>query len=365
MKADAVRPWPDIAIPPGETLAETLEALRMSQADLARRMDRPVQAVNEIMRGSKEITPETAIQLERVLGIPAHVWVRLEADYRYVKARLNDQDRLKEEVALARRYPYGAMARLGWVAKVQGARERVKALLDFLGVSSLKNVEAAYEAAYRRAPTRGGSPEMLAAWLRQGERLARDVATRPFDEAVLRATLGEVRALTRLRPEAFERRLKRGLAASGVALVLVPHLPGSGAHGATRWLGPDKALVQMSLRYPWDDVFWFALYHELGHVLLHRRREVFIEADNAIDDEREHEASVFATDTLIPPDHFVHFLAEGRWQSAEGVRRFADAIGIAPSIVVGRLQHEGRVPYSQLNQLRSRFRWRADPRNGR
>lgn len=240
----------------------------------------------------------------------------------------------------------------------------MKALLDFFGVSSLENVEAAYEAAYRRTPTRGGSPEAPAAWLRQGERLARDVATRPFNEGALRATLNEVRVLTRLRPDVSERRLKRQLAECGVALVLVPHLPGSGAHGATRWLGPDKALVQMSLRYPWDDVFWFTLYHELGHVLLHRRREVFIKADDALDDERENEANVFASDTLIPPDQFVRFLAGDRWQSAEGVRRFADTIEIAPSIVVGRLQHERRVPYSHLNHLRSRFRWRTNPGNG-
>ena len=82
------RAWPDLAIPPGEFLAEELDARAMPQAELARRMDRPVQAVNEIVRGKKAITPETALQLERVLGIPAHVWTRLEADYQLTKARL-------------------------------------------------------------------------------------------------------------------------------------------------------------------------------------------------------------------------------------------------------------------------------------
>src|SRR5713226_5519343 len=95
------RAWPDIAIPPGELLEETLESLGMSQAELARRAGRPVQAINEIVRGTKEITPETALQFERVLGVPAHIWTRLEADYRYTKARLEDQARLKDELPRA------------------------------------------------------------------------------------------------------------------------------------------------------------------------------------------------------------------------------------------------------------------------
>src|SRR5262249_26441446 len=103
MATDA-RIWPDLALPPGELLAQTLETLGLSQADLARRAGRPAQAINEIVRGAKEITPATALQFERVLGVPAHVWMRLEADYRFNKARLEDQARLKRELPRASRY---------------------------------------------------------------------------------------------------------------------------------------------------------------------------------------------------------------------------------------------------------------------
>src|SRR5882762_3147789 len=113
------RAWPDIAIPPGELLEETLDTLGMSQAELARRTGRPVQAINEIVRGSKEITPETAVQFERVLGVPAHVWVRLEADYRYNLVRLQERKRLQEEIPLAETYPYKEMASHGWVPNIQ------------------------------------------------------------------------------------------------------------------------------------------------------------------------------------------------------------------------------------------------------
>src|SRR3989442_402384 len=136
------RPWPNVAIPPGETLAEAIDALGISQAELARRAGRPVQAIGEIIPRRKEITAETAIELERVVGIPAHVWVRLEADYRTAKAMLADRRRLAEEISFARRCPYGEMAKLGWLPETGDAIERVRHLLGFFGVASLSNLPA-------------------------------------------------------------------------------------------------------------------------------------------------------------------------------------------------------------------------------
>ena len=75
------RIYSDIAIPPGKILLDTTKALSISLDELARRMDRPVQAINEIIEGKKEITASTAAQLEKVLGTPAHIWLNLERDY--------------------------------------------------------------------------------------------------------------------------------------------------------------------------------------------------------------------------------------------------------------------------------------------
>ncbi len=79
--------YSDLPIPPGETLAEELAARGLSQAALARRMGRPLQTVNMIVTGKKRITAETALDLERVLAIPAHVWLGLQAEYDETRAR--------------------------------------------------------------------------------------------------------------------------------------------------------------------------------------------------------------------------------------------------------------------------------------
>jgi addiction module HigA family antidote len=82
------RTWPDVAIPPGEVLAEELAARGLTQSRLARLMRRPLQAINEIVRGRKRITGATALGLADALGTSAEFWIRLEADYELNKARL-------------------------------------------------------------------------------------------------------------------------------------------------------------------------------------------------------------------------------------------------------------------------------------
>ena len=73
--------------PPGDTLRDLMEERALSQAELARRLGRPAQAVNEIVAGKKEITEDTVLELERVLQVPAHFWL----------ARVAPQGRRSEE----------------------------------------------------------------------------------------------------------------------------------------------------------------------------------------------------------------------------------------------------------------------------
>ena len=143
-----------------------------------------------------------------------------------------------------------------------------------------------------------------------------------------------------------------------MALVLCPHLPGTYAHGATFWLGRDKAVVMMTFRYTWADVFWFSLFHEVGHILLHERQSVILEDDDVDSAQKtlEEEADRFAADTLIHPGGYRAFLKAGRF-FAEDIERFAGKAGIPPGIVVGRLQKEDHIKPSWHNGLRRRFKW--------
>jgi addiction module HigA family antidote len=91
---------PDFVVKPGETIKESLEALGMTRTELAKRMGLPKKTINEIISAKAEITPETAIQLERVFGVPADFWINLEIGYRNGLARRKektDQKRIKRK----------------------------------------------------------------------------------------------------------------------------------------------------------------------------------------------------------------------------------------------------------------------------
>ncbi len=152
-------------------------------------------------------------------------------------------------------------------------------------------------------------------------------------------------------------RMKDLCSQAGVALVLTRELPKSGANGATRWLGPNKGLVQLSLKWKWGDVFWFTFFHEAGHILLHQNKS-FVEGVPVEDINRteEDEADQFAADCLVPPEEWSGFVAESGFNE-QRIRAFADGIGVHPGIVVGRLHHSGLLPYNRLAGIKDRFAW--------
>ena len=87
MKTRNPRVFSDLPIPPGEVLAEEIAARGITQKELASRLGTPAQALIEIIEGKKAITPDTAVSLGRALGISAHFWSTLEADYRMALSR--------------------------------------------------------------------------------------------------------------------------------------------------------------------------------------------------------------------------------------------------------------------------------------
>lgn len=357
---------PDRASPPGETLAELLEDRGMNQAELADRMGRPKKTISEIIGAKAELTPETALQLERVLGVPASFWSNLERHYRDSLARADERAQLAAHADWPQRFPLGQMVKYGWIRQESDPAERVRLLLSFFGVSSIEQWKARYEqevAAYRRPVKFEPDPHDLSAWLRQGERRAAALECAPFEASALRAALAQVRALTRVvEPDVFIGELQKLCCACGVAVVFVRELPRSRASGVARWLTPQKALIQLSLRYRSNDHLWFTFFHEAGHLLLHGKREVFLESLGAKreTEELEAEANQFAADQLIPRSAYGR-LRRQRPFSAQRIAAFADEVGVAPGIVVGQLQHDGELPYTHLNGLKIRYEWAAEP----
>jgi HTH-type transcriptional regulator/antitoxin HigA len=199
------------------------------------------------------------------------------------------------------------------------------------------------------------NPHALAAWLRIGEIESKEVEAEPFSRNGLREMLPELRSLTLLSVSEWGPQLIALCASVGVVVVFEPEIPGSRICGVARWIGSDRALIQMSLRHRWSDIFWFSFFHEVAHVLIHdRKRLTFVDGPpkGGDDDELELEANAFASNLLIP-DGYNGVLAT--LTTRKSIEAFAADIGVHKGIVVGRLQHDRIVLFSQFNDLRERY----------
>ena len=363
MTTKNVRVFSGLPIPPGEILGEELEARGMTQKELAARLDRPAQAINEIINAKKAITPDTAIGLEKALGIPAHFWNNLEADYRMTLARHRDKAMLSANVKWLDNYPVSEMIKRGWLNAGRDKLSRLEALMKFLGVAAAepRTYQGAIGFRITEAAQQKVSIGALAVWMRRGELDAQEMRTSDYDEDSFSLALDQIRDMTDESPEEFVPAMSDLCASAGVAFCVVRELPRSGANGATRWLSDTKALIQMSIRNKWADIFWFTFFHEACHLLKHRtQRRIVVDGLDGDPDmlEMEEEADEFARDLLVGPEEWSAF-CDGDNFSPDSVREFALSVGIAPFIVVGRLQKEGWIGYNRLTSLKRRYQWTA------
>ena len=354
---------PDEVSPPGETLLEVLAERGITQAELAERTGRPRKTINEIVKGKSAITPETALQLERVLGISAAFWNVREAQYREFLAQQEEAKRFERELAWIEKFPLREMVKNRMIPESSDKMGKMYALLRFFGIASPDQWSSLWRdttlegAAFRKS--KASNEYALAAWLRHGQIAGEQAACNEYDASAFREALREIRDLTVLPPSQFQPLLTELCRRCGVVVVFIRELPGSGASGATFWIrGHSRPVIMLSLRYKTDDQLWFTFFHEAAHILLHSKKDTFIEGLDR-HDVREREANEFAADFLIPKERLRAFVGRPGHLSHERLRRFAAELGIAPGIVVGRLQHDKVLPITHCNALKRRLEWAA------
>lgn len=367
MTESATRFAPDWVSPPGDTIADLLEERGWSQQELAQRLGYSEKHVSQLINGKVPLTDDAAMRLSSTLGAPAGFWLTREAQYRERLARQQATARYAAWIDWLDEIPVRDLMKLGKIEKRRmDARAKpaiVEQCLAFFGVASPQGWKKRYgglQLQFRRSREDQCDLGAIAAWLRMGEQAAEKHAGPRYDEATFRAALQEMRALSVLPREQFEPRLMQLFHASGVIFELVPAIPRSHVSGVARWLDADRPLIQLSLYGKTNDKFWFTLFHEAAHILLHgggkrSRSTVYLDDPNqaASINTQEREANAWARDMLIPGNRAFELAG---LKSKQDVVDFARQLGIHPGIVVGRLQHDQLIKPSWMNQLKVSFR---------
>ena len=348
---------PNYAIHPGEILEETIISRGISKSELAERCGLSTKTISLIVNCKAPVTPETALQFEKVLGVSADIWNNLDSNYRLFNARNEKLIGFEQWVDWINKFPLKTLKQNNILSDTQDVSKTVNELLSFFGVANRDAWDAYYgdiAASFRKSPSYESDPGAIAAWLRMAEILAEDIEVDTYNAKKFRKSLDVIRDLTKEEPETFEMEIRRLCKESGVSFVILKEFPKTRLHGATRWISKQNAMLALTVRYTYEGQFWFSLFHEAAHILLHERSRVFIDHEKPRLGDLEDEANKFAADFLIPPDEYRSFTAIGKY-SKNAIMEFSKSINISPGIVVGRLQHDRKILFNRLVPMKKRY----------
>jgi HTH-type transcriptional regulator / antitoxin HigA len=343
---------PAEVFPPGEFIRDELDARGWTQGDLAQIMGRPIQFVNELVAGKKQITPESALGLAKAFGDDdALYWMNLDNVYRLSKAAPADD-------AVARRsklfkFPVRELGKRQWVETSENLDVLEHRVCQFYRIKTIDEKPQFAHAA--KADQYDERTPLQWAWLYRAKELAERVHSESYSEQKLRAALRKLRALL-VAPEEI-RQVPSILASAGVRFVIVEFLPGAKIDGAAFWLDSETPAVALSIRYDRVNNFWFVLRHEIEHIL---NRDGQLSVDVELTEQLQHKVTMASEETLandaaaeflVPRDELDSFIRRVRpLYSEQRIMLFAKRIGVHPGVVVGQLQFREEVPYTHFHK---------------
>ena len=339
-------------VKPGQIIDRELTARGWSQKDLAEIIGRPVQAINEIIGGIKQITPNTAHELAQAFGTSAEFWMNLEANYRlYLAQKEQGTSEIQRRSKLYSIAPVKELVKRGWIKSPESIDELEKAICSFLEIPSTDEQPKFEVAVSRRHSVDRGPIEISQiAVLKRAQHLAKTQKVPKFDLKKFREQIPRLLDFSENLEDIAN--IRKALMELGVRFVIVPPLPQSFLDGAA--FKPDgNPVLLLTLRYDRIDNFWFNLMHEIAHISA-GHRGVFI--DNDIEQEgqsdEERDADSNAKNWLIDATEYRSFVNATRpYFSKNKIISFAQKIKRHPGIVLGRLRREKEVSYSHLRLM--------------
>lgn len=333
---------------PADLIQKAMNEMGWSAVDLGTVIGKPLQVVSDLLRGVRPITVETALQLEAALPLTAQELLEAETAFRLSKAREQaDITAISGRRRLAQYVPLRAMIKQGWTDGSEADLAR------FLGVSDVGDYQPGRNGVNFRS--KFASESNLAAadlWLRRLEEVS-----------IGHVVSNEVRVdhifpvLSNLLSEAEGvGRAQAVLADLGVRLVYLPQLPGTKLDGASVNFGFGP-VIALTLRFDRIDWFWFTLLHECAHLISGHQGTNIDLLDSSSKDPHEVEADRLAQNALIPPDLYRKFTEQmDGLYTIQRVRSFAERINRHEGIVVGRLQRDERIHYSEMRSSLERVK---------
>ncbi len=348
------------ASPPGETLCDILKNKNVTREAFACSVGESLQSVDRIFSGEQSISHDLASKIGEVTSTPVAFWIRREIQYREKLKEISCIDSDLASVSWLKSLPLRELNEFGWLSESPVIQSKLQDCLDFFDVRGIPEWKHKYSkilsaVAFKKSSAFESSFGSIVSWLRKVEIETEGQACDPWNPEEFRKELYGIRNLTRKKdPVDFLPELQDRCNKCGVSLVILRAPRGCPVSGVSRF-DSSKAVIALSFRYLSDDHFWFAFFHEAGHLLLHEKAILRVEGLKTEFDKEEEEANSFAAKILIPSDFEEELMTVPLNHKA--IMMLARRIGVSPGVVVGQLQFRKRLTHSQQNSLKRRFSW--------
>lgn len=336
---------------PGETLTEKLEEMKMGPKEFALRSGKPEKTIIAILKGESSITPDMAVQFENVTKITANFWMNHQRSYDEFVARQKRQTVIQQAISWAKQFPLADMIKKGWLPQVTTIEEKTMEMLAFFSFSNHTAWEDYYfnqqlKVAFRISLAHIKEPYAISAWLRKGELQAAELQVGEYSEKKFKEALPKLKEIMADHPEDFFHQLQNICSEAGVKVVHTPCINKAPISGSTRWLN-DTPFIQLTGRYNRNDIFWFTFFHEAGHIILHGKKDIFLENLEYSDKdlEKEKEADSFAIKWTFSDEEEAE-IVESLPLRNQDIKKFAKKFKTHPAIIIGRLQRKKLIHYS-------------------
>lgn len=347
---------PQRVLHPYLTLKEKLDELEIGPKEFAVRTGKPEKTITALLKGKSSITPEMAVSFENVLGIPANFWLNKQRLYDEYLAREKREKIIKDAISWALKFPVNEMCKNKWINFPRNNEEKADSLLNYFAFSNHLAWNQMYcnqklKVAFRISLAHTKEPYAISAWLRKGELQASELRASAYTEKKLKGCLKDLKNLMVHQDDNFFSIVQNICLDAGVKVVHTPCLPKAPLNGAARWLN-ETPLIQLSNRYKRNDIFWFTLFHEIGHILLHGKKDIFLEDIEYpnLDTRKEQEANEFAGNVVLTEEQYNEALNLKRF-SVAAIIALAEKFNTHPAIIIGRLHKDNKIKKTHGHRL--------------
>lgn len=350
----------DLIIHPGETISDVLEERGITQAELAARTGVTPAYVSNVISGKKDISAKFAFALEYALGVTKSFWLNLQAIYDSELLEINEDQTITDEERTAREALRDIVKHLRKKGKLPvGERkdESILSLRKVLQISNIANLKDIAPQGVFRMANRAVDPYVLGAWLRMCHIFEdnRGVETH-FEKSKVDELISEIKSVMLNRDANIQKELREIMGRYGIDFSIVQNFRGAPVQGYISRKNDGTYQMVLTIRGSYADIFWFSLFHEIGHIMNGDIEKTSKFIDDGSDGKKEAAADLFARNKLIDFKKYRDFVENGDFD-IESIKKFACSQNVMPYVVIGRLQKEGLLDYRYFSDYKLRYKW--------